>query len=278
MKMRPFLFRCFLFFCLWILISPQISWASHNLAGQITARFLSPNRYELLLTTYTDPAPQQVDRCAATFELWNASGVKIAEIEDIPRENGNLDPNQPNCGVQAAHTGVEVYQTVKENIYRTTYTFPGPGRYLVRYFDATRRSDIQNISNSGNVNFYVETEVFITNPLIGSNSSPVLLNRPLDEACLGKLWTHNPGGFDPDGDSLVYSLVPSQEYDSGLGPFNPVPAPGYQFPDNATFGSSTLTMNSQTGFMIWDSPQQVGVYNIAYQIAEYRNGVLLGHV
>lgn len=258
-------------FCLF----PLFAYSSHNLAGQITTTFKGTNKYELLLTTYTDPAPAQVDRCSATLEVWNASGVKIAEIPDIPRENGVLEPS---CVVANAHLGVPIYQTVKENIYRTNYTFPGPGKYLIRYFDPTRRADVKNITNPGDINFYIETELFITNPLVGSNSSPVLLNRPLDEACIGKIWTHNPGGYDPDGDSLVYQLVASQQYDSDNGPFSPIPATGYQFPDNVAFGNSSLSINANTGVMTWVTPQTIGVYNIAYTVTEYRNGVPLGHV
>lgn len=265
-----------LFTCiLWFFLLPILSYASHNLAGQITTTYKGTNKYELLLTTYTDPAPAQVDRCFAALEIWNASGVKIAEIADIPRENGVLEPT---CTVANAHLGVPIYQTVKENIYRSNYTFPGPGKYLIRYFDPTRRADVKNITNPGDINFYIETELFITNPLVGTNSSPVLLNRPLDEACVGKIWTHNPGGYDPDGDSLVYQLVPSQQYDSDNGPFSPIPATGYLFPDNPTFGNSSLSIDSHTGVMTWITPQSIGVYNIAYTVTEYRNGVPLGHV
>ncbi len=260
---------------LWFCLLPIFSYASHNLAGQITTTYKATNKYELLLTTYTDPAPAQVDRCSATLEIWNASGIKIAEIADIPRENGVLEPS---CVVGNAHLGIAIYQTVKENIYRTNYTFPGSGKYLIRYFDPTRRADVKNITNPGDINFYIETELFITNPLVGSNSSPVLLNRPLDEACVGKIWTHNPGGYDPDGDSLVYQLVPSQQYDSDNGPFSPIPATGYQFPDNPAFGNSSLSINAHTGVMTWVTPQSIGVYNIAYTVTEYRNGVPLGHV
>ncbi|MBX7240848.1 MAG: gliding motility-associated C-terminal domain-containing protein [Bacteroidia bacterium] len=263
---------------LMVLININMTFASHNLAGQITCKYTGTNKYELLLTTYTDPAPAQVDRCSATLEIWNASGVKITEIQDIPRENGPLAPNQPNCNLSNSHLGVPVYQTVKENIYRTQYTFPGPGRFLIRYFDPTRRADIANISNPGDVNFYIETELFITNPLIGINNTPVLLNRPLDEACKGKLWTHNPGGFDADGDSLVYSLVPSQQYDSDNGPYNPIPATGYQFPDASDFGASSFDINPLTGIVTWNTPQMIGVFNFAFVVEEYRNGVLLGKV
>lgn len=262
---------------LWILLAFSCTssvFATHNLAGQITCKYISTNKYELLLTTYSDPT-LGVDRCAATFEIWSSSGLQIAKIVDVPRENGPTD----NCTTPNAHKGITVYQAVKENLYRTTYTFPGAGIYTIRYFDPYRRNDIINITDPAGVTFYLETKLFIINPLSGANnSSPVLLNRPLDEACIGKIWTHNPGGYDPDGDSLVYTLLPSQQYDSDNGPFSPTAATGYQFPDASAFGLSSFDINSHTGVITWITPQMIGVYNVAFRVDEYRNGVLLGHL
>jgi len=261
-----------LMLCWWF---PTQLWASHNLAGQLTCRYIALNKYEITLTTYTDPAPMGVDRCYADIEIWNNSGVKLTTISSIPRSNGS---NDVNCSVPNAHLGVPIYQTVKKNIYITNFTFPGSGLFLIRYFDPTRRSDIININNPGDVNFYVETTLFISNPLEGNNNTPILLNDPLDEACAGKVWTHNPGGFDLDGDSLVYKLTESRQYDPNNNINLPQAAAGYQFPDNSTFGSSSLTMDPTTGLITWNTPQQIGNYNIAYIVYEYRNGVLLGNV
>ena len=86
--------------------------ASHNLAGQITCRYLSPNTYEITLTTFTDPSQLGTDRCSANLELWSSSGSKIGQIDDIPRINGSLSPNQNNCNLSNAHLGVNVFASV----------------------------------------------------------------------------------------------------------------------------------------------------------------------
>ena len=255
--------------------------ATHNLAGQITAARQQGNTYEITLTTYTDPAPAGVDRCSANIEIWS-TGVNpqlIFTIEDIPRGNGVLDTSPPpDCTIPDPRTGVEVYVTVKKNIYTTIYTFPGPGNYELRYFDVARREDVKNMSDPGSTAFYVETVVSIPNPILGFNNTPLLLNDPLDEACIGKLWTHNPGGIDPDGDSLVYFLLPSLQYEPPSGINTPRPVNGYVFPDGPAFENGPLTMDSITGLMTWQVPQEVGTYNIAYRVEEWRNGVLLGYV
>lgn len=256
--------------------------ATHNLAGQITCERVvggPANTYAIRLTTYTDPAPAGVDRCSANIEIWSSNGILIIEMKDIPRSNGGpLPPPIPtDCNILNPLNGVPVYGTVKENFYDTVYTFPGPGNYELRYFDVARLENVANMIDPGSTAFYVETLLSIPNPIIGDNNTPILLNRPLDEACVGKLWTHNPGGLDLDGDSLVYSLRPSFQYEPGMS-IPPSPVNGYQFPDSSTFGTSTFTMDPFTGLIIWDVPPQLGIFNIAFEVREYRNGVLLGYV
>ena len=245
--------------------------ASHNLAGQITYRYLSPNTYEIVLTTYTDPFARGVDRCNADIEIWGKQGnnfIKIYTIEKIPRENGPSG----TCS-SPDKMGVFIRPKIKKNIYRTVYTFNGPGTFALRYFDVARVDNVKNMNNSGATAFYVET-ILYNNPFLGINTSPQLLNDPLDDACTNRLWTHNPGAYDPDGDSLAFSLIPCQQYDPPI-IAAPIPVSNYQYPSN--FGGS-FTIDNQTGLITWDKPIQTGVYNISIYIEEFRNGRKLGSV
>ncbi|MCB0845740.1 MAG: hypothetical protein KDE26_20965, partial [Bacteroidetes bacterium] len=266
---------------LWFLSTSQLL-ATHNLAGQITLARNNPNNsnsYMITLTTYTDPAPAGVDRCSADFEIWALGGpqpVLLTTILTVPRRNGGPLGNIPNdCAVSNPKAGVVVKGTVKRNIYDTTFIFPGPGEYIIRYFDIARHGSVDNISNPEELSFFVETKLFITPPIVGSNNTPILLNEPLDDACIGKLWTHNPGGFDADGDSLAYYLRESYKYDP---PAPPMIADGFIFPDDPVFGVSSFTMDPITGIITWDAPTQQGLFNFAYVIEEWRNGQLLGYV
>jgi gliding motility-associated-like protein len=253
----------------------QAAWATHNLAGEISAKSLGNRKYEITLTTYTDPSVASVDRCYVDIEIWRQNGTKLTTIYNIPRANGSL---LTTCSVNNSHEGVNIYQTIKKNIYTATYQFSTNEKYAFRYFDQARRTDIVNIYHAENVNFFVESCVFVTNDTISPNSSPILLNDPIDEACVNQIWTHNPGGFDADGDSLAYKLSPSLQYDSGNGPFSPIPATGYQFPDNPVFGVSQCSMNAQTGLITWDKPPQIGVFSLGYIVEEYKNGILIGYI
>jgi len=269
-----------------ILFSPQLNLATHNLAGQITLERNDPNNpnsYTITLTTYSDPSEAGVDRCAADIQIYSALNLNpIVDLVDIPRSNGPRAPiDFADCDVPGTRVGEEVRGAIKRNIYKVDYIFPGPGEYYLHYFDIARLSNVTNICSSNEKAFTVVTR-FIYNPILGSNSSPVFLNEPIYDACVGKPWSHNPGGFDQDGDSLVYYLVPSEDFDDTQS-FNPQTNPRpvcYTFPDDqATFSSNgPLVQDSVTGLITWLVPNQVGVYNISYVVEEYRDGLFLGFV
>ena len=86
------------FFLFWF-ISATAVFASHNLAGDITYRYLSGNQVEITVTTFTDPSAAAVDRCSIDIEIWNWNGnIKIGDVTNIPRQNGpwNIDPQFSN--------------------------------------------------------------------------------------------------------------------------------------------------------------------------------------
>jgi gliding motility-associated-like protein len=254
-----------------LFISGTSAWASHNLAGQITYTRIGTNQYEILLTTYTDPFAAGVDRCTANVEIWAVVGgdyTLVGELNDIPRENG------PSGSCESpARMGVFVRPSIKRNYYRANFTFRGPGLYEIRYYDIARINNVSNMSNSGGTAFYVGT-LLNNNPFIGQNNSPVLLNDPLDDACLFRTWTHNPGAYDPDGDSLSFDLIPNRQYEPPTFP-EPVNVANYQFPGN--FGGA-FTIDATTGLVTWDAAEQVGVYNICIRVTEWRNGQNIGYL
>ncbi|HHG84521.1 MAG TPA: hypothetical protein ENJ82_07220, partial [Bacteroidetes bacterium] len=257
------------------LLSATPLYASHNLAGDITYEYLGNNTIEITVATYTDPSAALVDRCLIDIEIWNAAGtVKITDLSNIPRTNGpfGTDPQFAiTCPNQ--NMGEYIIGSVKRNEYKVNYTFPGPGWYLIRYTDLARLDNIVNMSNSGSQAFFIETSVLI-NGLLGEENSPQFLNHPIDDACTGRLWTHNPGGWDPDGDSLNYRFVDCRQYDPPSIP-SPITCAGYIIPSQ--FGSNgPITIDPTTGLITWNVPQNAGIYNIAYVIEEFRNGILIG--
>ncbi|CAN5486802.1 hypothetical protein BH09BAC3_BH09BAC3_32870 [soil metagenome] len=169
--------------------------------------------------------------------------------------------------------------------YTTTHTYGGPGRYVVSYLEPNRNANILNMFNSVETRFYMESSISI-DPFIGCDNSPRLLVPPIDKACTGAAFYHNPGAYDPDGDSLSYEFtipkrdkgIPVNNYrDPNVKEFYDRVGINYGTANEAKNGQPTFTINSVTGTIIWDSPGVAGEYNIAFVIKEWRkvNGVWL---
>ena len=91
-------------------------------------------------------------------------------------------------------------------------------------------------------------------------------------ACLNKTYCYNLSAYDPDGDSLSYSLVPCR----GEGCLEMSIPNIYNYPQ--VVGGGELTIDSITGTLCWVNPEIQGEYNIAIKISEYRSGIYIGAV
>lgn len=226
--------------------------ATHNIAGEITYRCVGGNTYEITVTTYTNSL-SPADRCELLIE-WGDGTDQV-----LPRSNGPLGI----CPAANQGAGVSVvnYANTKQNLYIGQHTY-SPGTYNVRVKDPNRVTGIQNIPNSVNVPFFLQSTL-VVDPGIGCNTGPQLTTIPLDKACKGKCYYHNPGAWDPDGDSLSYVIGPCLDT-------NGLPIPGYLYPNDPSMGGGTMTLNAVTGDLSWCSPQADGKYNLVIYIEEWR--------
>ena len=216
--------------------------ATHNRAGEITLRQIKDLTYEITITTYT----------------YTLSGADRPELEVQWGDN--------TTSVSSRVLIINLPNDYRRNVYISQHTFPGPGTYTIVVQDPNRNFGVKNIPNSVNVIFSIKTIISI-NPQIGQNSTPVLLNPPFDKAGLYQTFIHNPGAFDSDGDSISYSLTVCTQQDGE-------PIPGYSLPQS----SDTLFVNPVSGDLVWDAPVDTGIYNIAMNIVEWRNGIKIGNI
>ncbi len=227
---------------LFFLLSLSVSFATHQRAGEITFRHISGLTYEFTLVTYTyTPSPADRPTLDVVWGDGTLSTINRIDKFDFPNE-------------------------ISKNVYIANHTFPAPGNYTISMEDPNRNYGVINIPNSVNIPFFIQTTLVI-NPFLGSNSSPILLNPPIDNGCVNIPFYHNPGAYDPDGDSLSYRLV------TCLG-LNGEVVPGYSLP----LATTSLTINPNTGDLYWDSPVMQGEYNIAILIEEWRSGIRIGSV
>jgi len=261
---RPF--SCFVSFVL-LFFAYSTAWATHLRAGEITARRISSTAltYRVTLTTYTD----------------QINGVQANESQNTVFFYFGLSSNQ-NISYEVNRTRrVLVNNSTMLNVYDTVFTFPAAGRYTISCGIPNRNANTINLPQpSDQISFFVETTLFI-NAAIGLNSTPVLLNVPIDSAAVGSRFIHNPGAFDVDGDSLAYRLtIPKRDLNiaSGVGQF----ISGYLDPatlgtspilNEAGTGPATFRINPRTGDLIWDAPRRPGQYNVAFIVEEWRKGL-----
>ncbi len=228
--------------CLVVLFLGRESFATHNRAGEITYRQISELTFEITITTFTYTL-SAADRNSLEVK-WGDNTISVApRIEEVYLPN-----------------------FYKRNKYVTTHTYPGPGIYQIVVQDPNRNYGVINIPNSVNVVFSIKTTLMI-NPAIGYNNTPVLLNPPIDKAALNHIFVHNPSAYDYDGDSLSYSLTICTK-EGGL------PIENYTFPP----ASDTLFVDPVTGDLVWDSPVDSGIFNVAMNVEEWRNGVKIGNI
>lgn len=226
------------------------SMATHNRSGSITYRHLSGLTYEFTIRTCTKSS-SEADR--DELEISYGDG----ESDTVPRTNIIFN---------------SLYD-VQENYYVGTHTFTGPGTYTISMEDPNRNAGVINITNSVNTVFCIQTQLVIS-PFLGSaNNSLIIEDCPCPEfGCLYETYCYNLSAYDPDGDSLAYSLVPCRGEDC-----LEMAMPGvYQYPHEV--GGGTITLDSITGTLCWINPQVQGEYNLAIKISEYRAGNYIGAV
>lgn len=252
-----FLFTLLQFFAL------QDALATHLRAGQIVATRVSCTglTFRITVTVYTN----------------TGSPVLFGgEMDYLDFGDGTppvLVPETPNTNDPALGPGVATAS------YTIEHTYPAPGRYIISYIEPNRNGGVLNMDNSISTTFYIETQINI-DPFFGCNNTPQLLIPPIDRACVGVAFFHNPGAFDPDGDSLSYEfVVPFRDKNQTVA--------NYRDPNHSTFynnfatgneegtGPPTFTINPVDGTIIWDAPGRQGEYNIAFVVVEWRkvNGV-----
>jgi len=217
--------------------------ATHNRGGEITYRHISGYTFEFTIKTYT-----YIYSLANRPELYIDWG----------------DGSTPDKAPLVSRTTEE--SDYFYNTYKTTHTFSGAGVYQITMEDPNRNLGIKNIPNSVNTIFAIKT-IMMVGSSIGANNTPVMLNPPVDKAARGHIFIHNPSAYDSDGDSISYTITTCL----GIGG---EPIEGYTLPP----ASDTLFMDDYSGDLIWNTPTDIGAYNVAILVEEWRKGIRIGRI
>jgi len=228
------------------------AWATHIRAGEIIAERISVQTltYRITVVGYTDTrssvvfGPGRINFGDGREEQLNTKS-DFSLVEDL----GDL---------------------IEKNTFVITHTFQGPGKYKIRFLEFNRNDLTLNMNNSVDTPFYVETEITI-DPFIGVNNSPVLTIPPVDNGAVNVRYIHNPGAYDPDGDSLSYKIeIPKQGFERVVNNYrDPASAEFSKNKEDGT-GPAFLRVDAIFGDLVWDAPGTAGQYSVAMRITEWR--------
>ncbi|MDN3667963.1 gliding motility-associated C-terminal domain-containing protein [Echinicola jeungdonensis] len=260
-------YKSFLFFtCCLFLLALQEVLATHIRAGEIIAERISVQTltYRITVVGYTDT------RSSVVFG---------------PGEINFGDGRIEQLNTESDFSTVEsLGNQIEKNTFVITHTYQGPGQYTIRFQEFNRNDLTLNMDNSVDTPFYIETMITI-DPFYGVNNSPVLTIPPVDNGQINTRYIHNPGAYDPDGDSLAYKfqgVVPLQAFQRPVNNYRSPASSEFSFNQEDGSPDPFISMDPVTGDLIWDSPGIAGQYNIAFHIEEWRkiNGEyqLIGYV
>ncbi len=269
----------FLTICLGILWSNDVS-ATHLMGADLTYTIVGPHQYIVKLSVYRDCNSAVVQPTSyrifyqsvacndtGSFVVSVASGYPVNATDTCPSQHSTCNGGTV-YGVQQW-----VYTSAVVNLPANCPDI------VMSWASGNRNAVISNLTNPLNDAMYISAEV--NTSLI--DNSPQFLNPLTVDLCLGQVNYINQGGYDANGDSLVYVLDTAQGTTGGGGG----PA-GYPYiPTNLNYSggytptlpitSSSFNFDATTG-EITVLPTQTEYDVVKLVVYEYRNGVLIGHV
>lgn len=237
--------------------------STHIVGGDTKFEQIGPNQFKVVFRLI-----RYCNGIAAPDSLYNAK---------VYDKGTNLMVNQFTATLDTMITfitGGSLVTCVEDYTFSDTITLPNnPNGYYVSWGTCCRALTILN----HNAASYLWTCDIPDPAIAGGNSSPSFVAYP---STVG-LCVNNPinldfSCIDPDGDSLVYSLVNPFSSTGGPKPFTLLNYnTGYSLAN--ILGTGTISINSSTG-IVTGNPTQQGIYVIAVKCEEFRNGFKIGEV
>jgi hypothetical protein len=221
------------------------------MGGEITVMDLGNQEYQVNLVVYRDTLGIPMATTAdIIFDGPNSSFTITIPYDSVI--SGNLLPMYPY--------GVEVY------FFTDTVTLTDYGQWDVSWNDCCRNMAILNLSAPLSENMTLHTSIVTDSA--SANSTPFFLVPAAIFLPQNTSWQYNPLPFDPDGDSLHWSIDQ---------PLNAVGSycAGYVTPSSDP--TNVFSINPITGTITWTA-DLVGNFVASVLVEQYRNGVWVGEI
>lgn len=258
-------------------IFPKTVKATHLAGSDITYTCLGGNNYRIDLTFYRDclgsPAPLGV---GIEFRSASCNQYFTDTLLRVTGTGGEITYPCPTV-VTSCEDSNSVIPGIQQYSFSGIVTLPMQcSDWVISWTYCCRNCDITTMVQQtpcvtgSNPGMYISAT--LDNLNVNCDSSPRFTNLPVIFVCVGQNFTYNHGVLDPNGDSLVYSLVNPLKNATDSIPF----VTGYSA-TNPISSSPGLTINPLTGDITMN-PTQVEVGVLSVLVQEYRNGVLIGSV
>ena len=267
-----------IFFLVFLFLFAFSAKASHVPGGNITYQCVGPNTYVVTLTLFED--------CGTAFETNGPEPITISNNCGYTSVviNGQTQNISTSVSLQNLSFQQEVSQLCIQNlpssecnggtlpgvwmhVWQDTIVLPGPCDSWTFSYDNCCRNASNNLTGTGN-NYYWES--VLNSTTAPCNSSPIITSQPIPYYCINQPVIYNFGVYEPDGNTLVYSLIDAMTSAAGTAPYQggftgSVPIPGISIDPNT--GEITFT------------PTAVGNFVVVVLIEEYdANGNLVGSI
>ncbi|MCB9196538.1 MAG: gliding motility-associated C-terminal domain-containing protein [Flavobacteriales bacterium] len=258
----------FLYTILIILLISMNVHASHIPGGNITYTCLGNDQYLLTLTLFED--------CGTAFEtpgnkqinILNDCGISGLTQVDLQNTIYAQEVSQL-CAAQlpfsecsgGAMPGIYMHQ------WQGIVTLPGDCDSWHFGYELCCRNASTNIVNANGASFYIETT--LNNADAACNNSATVTTQMIPYICVNQPITYNLGIYEPDGNTLSYSLINAQNGAAG-GSLN------YVVPNTGSTPIPGITINSTTGDLSF-TPTMVGNFVVVVLVEELDgNGNVVG--
>jgi len=237
--------------------------ASHLMGGEIVAHYdATLNAYIVTLTHYRDTLgiPQYPTADLYFYQDNGGGNYTLQMTHTIPLNTAlstTLIPNFPY--------GVEV------GVYTDTVTLP-VGDYRIVNETCCRNAAILNMTQPDAESMTLYTDLHVD---ANNNSTPGFLVMPIAHFPINQPAYYNPLPFDPDLDSIAWSLntpISTHLFSSSF-VFNNVV--GFTAPAADPLGP--FTINPITGEITW-TPDTLGNYVQSFEVTEFKNALPTGKI
>ena len=249
-----------------IILSHFSSFATHVPGGNISYECIGPNTYVVTLTVLEDCGTAFIGNVPQPISVNNSCGLTFGTNISLPIVTYQQEISQV-CSQLITQTTCNGggFPGVYMHRWRDTITLPGSCDSWIFSYDDCCRNTSQNLVGSGN-DYYFET--VLNSSTSPCNNSPTLISSPIAYVSINQIVNYNLGVFEPDGDSLAYSLV------SALGdPGVPV---AYQGGYSGSSPINGINIDPSTGEITF-TPTITGNFVVVVLIEEFDdNGNLKG--